>query len=75
MFNADQNLIEKWSPVLDHADAPPIDDKYRKAVTARLLENQEIALREERTQRSTFQTLRQTTTRTLTFFISKFLVA
>ena len=52
MFNADQNLIEKWSPVLDHADAPAIDDKYRKAVTARLLENQEIALREERQQRS-----------------------
>tara|TARA_Y100000310_G_scaffold47717_1_gene44285 strand:- start:12591 stop:13910 length:1320 start_codon:yes stop_codon:yes gene_type:complete len=52
MFNADQNLIEKWSPVLEHEDAPPIDDKYRKAVTARLLENQEVALREERQQRS-----------------------
>ena len=52
MFNADQNLIEKWSPVLDHEDAPAIDDKYRKAVTARLLENQEVALREERQQRS-----------------------
>ncbi len=52
MFNADQNLIEKWSPVLDHEDAPKIDDKYRKAVTARLLENQEIALREEKQQRS-----------------------
>ena len=52
MFNADQNLIEKWSPVLDHEDAPAIDDKYRKAVTARLLENQEVALREERVQRS-----------------------
>ena len=52
MFNADQNLIEKWSPVLDHEDAPTIDDKYRKAVTARLLENQEVALREERVQRS-----------------------
>ena len=52
MFNADQNLIEKWSPVLDHESAPPITDKYRKAVTARLLENQEIALREEKNQRS-----------------------
>ena len=52
MFNADQNLIEKWSPVLYHEDAPAIDDKYRKAVTARLLENQEVALREERVQRS-----------------------
>ena len=52
MFNADQNLIEKWSPVLDHESAPAITDKYRKAVTARLLENQEIALREEKQQRS-----------------------
>ena len=52
MFNADQNLIEKWLPVLEHEDAPPIDDKYRKAVTARLLENQEVALMEERNQRS-----------------------
>ena len=52
MFNADQNLIEKWSPVLDHEGAPAITDKYRKAVTARLLENQEIALREEKQQRS-----------------------
>ena len=52
MFNADQNLIEKWSPVLEHEDAPAIDDKYRKAVTARLLENQEAALREEKQQRS-----------------------
>jgi hypothetical protein len=52
MFNADQNLIEKWSPVLDHESAPAIDDHYRKAVTARLLENQEVALKEERNQRS-----------------------
>ena len=52
MFNADQNLIEKWSPVLDHESAPAIGDKYRKAVTARLLENQEVALKEERNQRS-----------------------
>ena len=52
MFNADQNLIEKWSPVLDHESAPKIDDHYRKAVTARLLENQEVALREEKAKRS-----------------------
>ena len=52
MFNADQNLIEKWSPVLDHEDAPSIGDKYRKAVTARLLENQEIAQREQKVNES-----------------------
>jgi len=52
MFNADQNLIEKWSPVLEHEDAAPIGDKYRKAVTARLLENQEIAQREQKVNES-----------------------
>ena len=50
MFNAYSQLIEKWSPVLDHESAPSIDDRYRKAVTARLLENQEIALKEETAQ-------------------------
>jgi len=52
MFNADKNLIEKWSPVLEHESAPSIDDHYKKSVTARLLENQEVALQEERQQRS-----------------------
>jgi hypothetical protein len=47
MFNADSNLIEKWGPVLEHDQAAPIKDRYKKAVTARLLENQEIALRQE----------------------------
>jgi hypothetical protein len=42
--------MEKWGPVLDHESAPEIQDRYRKAVTARLLENQEVALREEQAQ-------------------------
>ena len=50
MFNADANLMEKWGPVLEHEGAPVINDRYKKAVTARLLENQEVALREERAQ-------------------------
>ena len=50
MFNADKNLMEKWGPVLEHESAPAIQDNYKKAVTARLLENQEIALQEERAQ-------------------------
>jgi hypothetical protein len=50
MFNADKNLMEEWGPVLDHESAPSIQDRYRKAVTARLLENQEVALREEQAQ-------------------------
>jgi len=48
MFNADKNLMEKWGPVLDHDSVSPIQDNYKKAVTARLLENQEVALQEER---------------------------
>ncbi len=47
MFNA-ENDIKKWAPVLDHADAPEFKDNYRKAVTAKLLENTERALNEER---------------------------
>ena len=50
MFNADKNLMEKWSSVLDHESVSPIQDNYKKAVTARLLENQEVALQEERAQ-------------------------
>lgn len=47
MFNA-QHLQEKWSPVLNHGEAPEIQDRYKRAVTSVLLENQERALREER---------------------------
>ena len=56
MFNADKNLMEKWEPVLGHESAPAIGDHYKKAVTARLLENQEVALREERNQSEGFIT-------------------
>jgi len=50
MFNADSQLIEKWGPVLEHESAPEIKDRYKRAVTARLLENQEVALRQEAAQ-------------------------
>ena len=50
MFNADAKLLEKWGPVLEHDGVEPIQDRYKKAVTARLLENQEVALQEERQQ-------------------------
>lgn len=39
--------IRKWKPVLDHADMPSITDSHRRATTARLLENQERACREQ----------------------------
>ena len=47
MFNS-QNLQEKWSPVLEHADLPKIDSPYKKAVTAVILENQEKAAKEDK---------------------------
>jgi hypothetical protein len=43
-----QQLIEKWSPILNHEGVAPIKDSYRKEVTAVLLENTERALREEK---------------------------
>ena len=45
MLNAEKEL-KKWAPVLEHADAPAITDSYKKAVTAKLLENTEYALKE-----------------------------
>ena len=43
-----ENLQEKWSPILEHSDLPKIEDNYKKAVTAVILENQERALKEDR---------------------------
>ena len=40
-------LVEKWAPVLNEESAGSIKDAHRKAVTAAILENQEIAMREE----------------------------
>ena len=40
-------LVEKWAPVLNEESAGKITDSHRKAVTAAILENQEIALKEE----------------------------
>jgi len=42
-----ENLQTKWAQVLDHAALSPIGDKYKRAVTAVVLENQERAAREE----------------------------
>ena len=42
-----EKLQEKWKPVIEHPDLPEIKDSYKKAVTAILLENQEIATQQE----------------------------
>jgi hypothetical protein len=36
-----KQLMEKWAPILNHEGSAPIQDNYRKEVTAVLLENQE----------------------------------
>ena len=40
-----ENLIKKWAPVLEHSELGGIKDSHRRAVTAQLLENQEIECR------------------------------
>ena len=42
-----KQLQEKWAPVLNHDALPEIADTYKKGVVAQLLENQEVALKEE----------------------------
>lgn len=42
-----ESLQKKWAPVLDHPSLGSIGDKYKRAVSAVLLENQEKAAREE----------------------------
>ena len=46
MYNS-ESLQEKWQPVLNHPDLPEINDSYKKAVTAVILENQEREMRKE----------------------------
>ena len=43
-----EQLQEKWAPILEHAGLGEIKDAHKRAVTAQLLENQEVALNEER---------------------------
>jgi len=43
-----RQIVEKWSKVLEHDSCAPITNKYRKEVTAVLLDNQQKQSREER---------------------------
>jgi hypothetical protein len=42
-----ENLVEKWSAVLNEESAGEIQDRHRRNVTAAVLENQEKAMEEE----------------------------
>ena len=41
------SLIQKWAPILEHADMPEIKDAHRRKVCAQLLENQTVANRQQ----------------------------
>jgi len=41
-----EDLNQKWQPVLEHAELASISDSHRRAVTAQLLENTEVAIKE-----------------------------
>jgi len=43
-----QDLLNKWKPLLESEAAPKIEDTYKASVTARLLENQEFSQRQSR---------------------------
>jgi hypothetical protein len=43
-------LIQKWQPVLEHAELPEIKDSHKRSVTAQLLENQMVSAREQAVQ-------------------------
>ena len=56
-------LVNKWAPVLNEETAGPISDNHRRQVTAAILENQEIAMREE-SQQSSFGVISEAGTET-----------
>jgi hypothetical protein len=41
-----EELMQKWAPILEHDALPKIDNSHKRAVTATILENTEIALKE-----------------------------
>ena len=49
-------LQKKWAPILEHESMPKIVDSHKRAVMAQLLENQEIAVRENHSGGYTQQT-------------------
>jgi len=43
---SNQDLNNKWKPILEHSDLDPIQDIHRRNVTAAILDNTQAALRE-----------------------------
>jgi len=61
-----EELEAKWSPILEHPEMAKIADPYKKAVTAIVLENQQIAMEQDR------QTLNETAPTNVAGGISNF---
>ena len=47
MISNNQSLQQKWGKLLNETEAPAIQDRYKKAVTAQLLENQMQAMTQD----------------------------
>lgn len=47
MSYLNEEIQNKWKPILEHEDEAPIKDAHKRAVTATLLENTENAIRSE----------------------------
>lgn len=41
MYLNEDQIVQKWSPILDHPELEPITDPYKRTVTAMVLENQQ----------------------------------
>lgn len=60
------NLVKQWQPLLEHEDFPKITDRYKKAATAILLENQ------RKENESQFQVLKENAPANVTGDVARF---
>ena len=64
-MNLNEQIRNKWAPVISHPDLPEITDSHKKMVTAMVLENTERALREAAAQGANQQLLSEQPTNTI----------
>jgi len=64
-MNLNEQIRNKWAPVISHPDLPEIADSHKRMVTAMVLENTEKALREAAAQGSSQQLLSEAPSNTI----------
>jgi len=64
-MNLNEQIRNKWAPVISHPDLPEIADSHKKMVTAMVLENTEKALREAAAQGASQQLLSEAPSNTI----------